>query len=426
MTLDRSGIDAKLLGWLLWKYRLRGFSQYLTNSWSSNPWTDPAAQGQNGFGALIYPPAENDQPIVDGSTGNRPVPSMRFELIRDGFEDYEYLMALNAGARPEALAANAADEQVDKLIGGMTAINRDSDFAYNLRCLIGMAIGGEIPSVPPIYPTSTHPRAQGYPGNYYLNFQNPAGEPLADPLLVNGHEYLKLDGSDYDPIAGYGWYSPPDVHWGTLYLSTAPVDELQRSALYSDWGRPATFEFDLPSGVYEVTVSVGRDGSTDSHQNIVIEGVPFVTDESNERGYLVRTQQIEIYDSRLTLEMGIFNEYTMLNYLDIVGLSLPVAVEPDRPIARGAYALEDAYPNPFNPFTTIRYRLPHSEHVELMVYDLAGRQVRTLIDGAVDAGEHQTRWDGKDASGQGVASGVYLYKLRAGSFAETKRMVLLK
>ena len=64
--------------------------------------------------------------------------------------------------------------------------------------------------------------------------------------------------------------------------------------------------------------------------------------------------------------------------------------------------------------------------MELEVYDLAGRHVRSLVSERVTAGEHEVHWNGTDDTGAQVASGVYLYQLRAGEYVETKRMVLLK
>jgi len=85
-----------------------------------------------------------------------------------------------------------------------------------------------------------------------------------------------------------------------------------------------------------------------------------------------------------------------------------------------------AAPNPFNPTTTISFSVPASGHVELLIFDLAGRRVKTLVSGSVDAGSHTASWHGRDDKGRQVASGVYLYQLRAGDFVETKRMVLVK
>jgi hypothetical protein len=91
-----------------------------------------------------------------------------------------------------------------------------------------------------------------------------------------------------------------------------------------------------------------------------------------------------------------------------------------------AFALEQNYPNPFNPTTNIRFSLPETNDVTLEVYDLTGRLVRTLVSGQVEAGVHTMTWDGKDASGVQVASGVYLYRIQAGAFNQTNKMTLLK
>lgn len=95
-------------------------------------------------------------------------------------------------------------------------------------------------------------------------------------------------------------------------------------------------------------------------------------------------------------------------------------------IASMDYRLHSCVPNPFNPSTTITYSIPQAGHVELEIYDLAGRHVSTLVSEHVDMGEHQVHWSGNDDTGAQVASGVYLNQLRAGDFVETKRMVLLK
>ncbi len=323
ITLDHPGIEAKFTGWFAWKYRLRGIAYYSLNNWSKNPWTDPLTDGHNGDLFMLYPPSLNNTPIAYGSNGHRLVPSIRFEMLRDGLEDYEYLYLL-AGGQPQVGQANAADTQADKIIAGLASYTRNSEFLYNLRRLIGLKNGGEISTIPDIQPPPAHPRAQGAPGNYYINFQDPSGEPSANPLVVNGKTYLKLSGSDYSQTDGYGWYSPPDAHWMTAWLSSGP-NVLQRSILYSDWGRPSVFEFDLPNGEYIVTVSVGWQGRTYSHQKVEIEGVSFVNDEATTptAPYLVRTKTLYVNDNKLTLAMGIFDEYTMLNYLEVEAANPP-------------------------------------------------------------------------------------------------------
>ena len=85
------------------------------------------------------------------------------------------------------------------------------------------------------------------------------------------------------------------------------------------------------------------------------------------------------------------------------------------------FLLSQNYPNPFNPRTEIRYQIPSSGHVSLRVYNILGQEVRTLVDRIVDEGHHVVTWDASD-----MASGVYFYRLTAGEFTDTKRMVLMK
>ena len=89
-------------------------------------------------------------------------------------------------------------------------------------------------------------------------------------------------------------------------------------------------------------------------------------------------------------------------------------------------SLDQNMPNPFNPATTIRYSIAHDENVSLVVYDVAGRQVRTLVENRQRADVYKVTWDGVNDNGERVASGMYFYKLAAGKFVETRKMMLLK
>jgi hypothetical protein len=92
----------------------------------------------------------------------------------------------------------------------------------------------------------------------------------------------------------------------------------------------------------------------------------------------------------------------------------------------GRNFLGQNFPNPFNPTATIRFEIARPEHVRLKVFDVAGRLVRTLVDEPRQPSAYVVVWDGTDDRGGPVASGVYFYRMTAGSFVETRKMMLLK
>ncbi len=93
---------------------------------------------------------------------------------------------------------------------------------------------------------------------------------------------------------------------------------------------------------------------------------------------------------------------------------------------RASFELGQNSPNPFNPTTRIRFTVPEDSKVSLLVYDVAGREVRALVNGERPANHYEIEWDGKDNRGEAVASGVYFYRLQAGKRVQTKKMMVLK
>ncbi len=90
------------------------------------------------------------------------------------------------------------------------------------------------------------------------------------------------------------------------------------------------------------------------------------------------------------------------------------------------YVLHPNYPNPFNPSTTIHYRIKDNERVSLKIYNTLGQEVRTLVNAAQTAGEHSVQWDGRDNQGTAVSSGIYIYRLQAGNFIKSNKMTLMR
>ncbi|MEJ2635171.1 MAG: FlgD immunoglobulin-like domain containing protein [Calditrichia bacterium] len=96
------------------------------------------------------------------------------------------------------------------------------------------------------------------------------------------------------------------------------------------------------------------------------------------------------------------------------------------PKANMSYELKANYPNPFNPITTIEYTLPEKSNVTLNVYNLLGEKVKTLVNSSQAAKSYRVTWDGTNDRGVKVASGIYIYKINAGNFAESRKMILMK
>jgi len=272
----------------------------------------------NGDLFMLYPPSESNSSIDYGSNSHRFVPSVRFELMRDSLEDYEYLYVLNNGNQPEVDQANAADTHADKIISGLTSYTRDSNFMYNLRRLIGLKNGGEISSIPDIEVPS-----EGTPGNYYINFQDPDGDPTADPLVVDDKEYMKIGITPYDENMGYGWFGATENFKTNYDPWGSETSELKRSYVYDDYAHnPNTFQFDLPNGTYNVELCVGSPRQSEAHNKVIVEGVTFINDEAANT-YITRTDEVTVSDGNLTLEVGIWGEYTFLCYLNIEATETP-------------------------------------------------------------------------------------------------------
>jgi len=90
------------------------------------------------------------------------------------------------------------------------------------------------------------------------------------------------------------------------------------------------------------------------------------------------------------------------------------------------YQLSQNYPNPFNPTTNFEYRIPNSEFVSLIIYDLLGRKVTTLVNGTRSPGIHTVEWNGTNSAGQTVSSGIYFCRLQADRYTQIKKITLIK
>ena len=141
----------------------------------------------------------------------------------------------------------------------------------------------------------------------------------------------------------------------------------------------------------------------------------WVSDGGSYDGLYAPTGQQELVHFPFDVSTGVIGGDAATAVAELTGASLP-----------SDYALGDNYPNPFNAETAIRFAIPAAGVVVLDIYNISGQLVARLMDGELQAGSYEIKWDGRDAEGESVGSGVYLYELRAGSFADSKQMLLLK
>jgi hypothetical protein len=312
ITIDHAGIETRISLWAAWKYRIKGFAYYSVTGWGDNPYDNPRPQGtdQNGDGFLLYPPTK------DG----RIVSSIRWELLREGVEDFEYFRLATNGTIPASPNESAdCDTTVQSAVSSTTSYTRDPSALQNLRNQMGLHIEGKTNGWPVLdsKPQGAHAR-----GSYYINFQDPSGEPKANPLVVDGHEWTKIGWSAYDSKVGFGWSGPYIGNPSIMlyqYLTDAPVNELQKSIIYNDYGRVDTFNWDIENGRYEVKISIGWYDRDYSNNRVIVEGVPLFDSVATTKAqpYKVDSLIVDINDGNVTIEAGSKDQYTMLNWMSI-------------------------------------------------------------------------------------------------------------
>src|SRR5690606_13777271 len=134
----------------------------------------------------------------------------------------------------------------------------DSSAIQHLRNQLGLRLEGKVNGCP-VLEASAGPGGRKR-GEYYVNFQDPAGDPKDEPLVVNGKTWMKIGWTPYDAKAGFGW-SGPNIGKSEIMLhrffADGAGDVLQKSVIYDDYGNTDTLTFDVENGAYTVTVSIG-------------------------------------------------------------------------------------------------------------------------------------------------------------------------
>ncbi|MBN2070132.1 MAG: VCBS repeat-containing protein [Candidatus Krumholzibacteriota bacterium] len=214
----------------------------------------------------------------------------------------------------------------------------------------------------------------------------------------------------------------PDVFWASLPDSGYSVDniapsfplDLQGTESFDPEGLVITWKYERETDFDHFSVFRGLNASFETGEENLVAFLPdtvyFDGEWRNGAGYFYKLRVVDTHGNE--------SLSCLLSPDDVTG------TEPGE--TPSASFLGQNYPNPFNPLTTIVYGISEPRDVLLKIYDCAGRLVRLLVDERKAGGIHEVIWDGRGNDGFAVASGVYYYRLDAGEYIETKKMVLLK
>lgn len=295
----RPAIEPRLLGWLAWKYRVQG--------WIDAQLEDP----------LLV--------VTNSATNIHVTTTIRAELLRDAAEDYDYFLLANGGSHPLPFVYSPADGFVDPVAVSLTGFTGDPAKLEWMRRQLGLRLSG--------WPHATDLPADGVRpyGNYFFNFQDPAGYPSDDPLIVDDRTWQKVGWQPYSEASGLGWRPVTVTNAGQYAYGAQPAaltgNELQKSYLYDDFERQTTFLVAIDDGVYDVEVGVGRP-TANSTALVTVNGVNIFGDRLAGTAEVVtlnevRTNRIVVSGGLLVMDVGrqLGGSYVFLNSLAIVGVS---------------------------------------------------------------------------------------------------------
>ena len=223
-----------------------------------------------------------------------------------------------------------------------------------------------------------------------------------------------------------GYYNNSNESWASMIQG---LDLISFSSASLTFWHNDNLEPDFDSALVEV--------STDGGANWECLGDGF---RGNSNGWVHEVRSLQDYCGeagdvrirfRLLTDGSVDDDGWYIDDVQILAGEEAVGVEdPGDSFFPGAFFLGQNYPNPFNPTTTIHYahtnegRIPN--HVTLKLYNVLGQEVRTLVNEDKEPGSFAVSWDGRDNSGRQVGSGIYFYRLQAGDFLRTKKMILLR
>jgi hypothetical protein len=240
------------------------------------------------------------------------------------------------------------------------------------------------------------------------------------------------DGSAYTGVAVYS-----DSSIGTYIKMAADFDPAPypRIRLFNNHLDPITFTYTFNHSFVEADIPGGIPTQNGWHK-MKVEVKTINADTTAFWCYfddqlLAGCPVYDTGDDRMSSgKFGVYvfqNGFPLPGYYDnIIVNPLVTSVEDNNTNLADGFYLEQNYPNPFNPETQITYQLASSGFASISIYDLLGREIKTLVSKDLPAGSYTVTWNGTDELGNNVTSGVYLYTLRTGILVESKKMILMK
>jgi photosystem II stability/assembly factor-like uncharacterized protein len=229
--------------------------------------------------------------------------------------------------------------------------------------------------------------------------------------------------SVYLPTSAHSVYDVYFINSNTGWAVTTDVEVFKST----DGGNTWTKQYENPQSPYDAITSinfvdenygwaVGYEGKVISTSN---GGIDWIEETSGVQDYLTSVYFADRFSGWIAGKGGTILKAvpaaTSIGNDEIASKNIP-----DRIV------LHNNYPNPFNPSTTIQYELPKRARVTLKIYDILGKEIKTLLNGVQAPGLQSVIWDGRNNEGRIVSSGIYFYTLRMDDFAETKKMIFLQ
>jgi hypothetical protein len=254
--------------------------------------------------------------------------------------------------------------------------------------------------------------------NNYLRMRGNANGDWCNGLVWQ--ELELVGGKTYAFNAGFRWIAGTlsAGSWIQVYLSQeAPVDSV-------DWAPPAGDNTDVLIG-FNSWSGCGGDSVDGTFRSYGCDGQDTTL-------YTAPGADGEVVTVYFGIKAGCgWGGDSLHITIDDVSLVLveegaASGVEVNPVLMAANYALQQNYPNPFNPSTTIHFSIPVKQKVNLSVYDIMGRKVKTLINESMLPGKHAVQWHGQNERGAFVSSGIYFYKIEAGKFSQTKKLLYVQ